>query len=240
VRSPKRRLGAPRFFPRDRANCRHADEIIFRLRLDYSVLDFSGEPLMRLRCAEVMTGFALLVFSGCGDPGQFVPIAPPGANIPKVSPDTAPAQAQGESVPDTGRPSHTVKVAEAHKPAPPTALGETKTTEKGVKYETLREGKGPVLAYGQRSTLDYEGKLASDDKVFDSSRARGKPLSCRIGGDPLIEGWEEGLPGMKVGEIRRLTIPPELAYKERGQPPKIPPNATLIFEVELLSVAPEE
>lgn len=195
---------------------------------------------MRLRCAEIMTGIALLVLAGCEDPGEIVPNAPPGISTPKVSPDTGPAEAQGETPSDTGQPARAITTAAAHKPAPPTALGETKTTEKGVKYETLKEGTGPVLVRGQRSTLHYEGRLQSDDSVFDSSRARKQPFSCRIGGDALIEGWDEGIPGMRVGEIRKLIIPPELAYGEKGQPPKIPGNATLIFEVELLSVAAED
>jgi FKBP-type peptidyl-prolyl cis-trans isomerase len=197
---------------------------------------------MRLRCVEIMIGFALLALSGCDDPGPIVPIAPPGANIPRVSPDAGPAEAMGETVPESqsSPPPNTVAVSAAHKPAPPTAIGETKTTEKGVKYETLREGTGPELKRGQRATFHYEGKLAADNTVFDESRSRNKPLSCRLGGDPLIEGWEDALPGMKVGEIRKLTIPPEMGYKEKGSPPKIPPNATLIFEVELLNIAVEE
>ena len=86
----------------------------------------------------------------------------------------------------------------------------------------------------------WANSLRMDNTVFDASRSKNKPLSFRIGGDPLIKGWEEGIPGMKVGEIRKLTVPPELGYGEQGKPPKIPPNATLIFEVELLSIAAEE
>jgi hypothetical protein len=195
---------------------------------------------MRSSCVKIMAGVALLVLAGCEEPGQIVPIAPPGANIPKVSPDATPSEAQGESVPTPGSAALAPNVAAAHKPAPPTVIGETKTTERGVKYQTLKEGTGAVLARGQRGTFHYEGRLEKDNKVFDSSRSKDKPMSVRIGGDPLIQGWEEGLPGMKVGELRKLTIPPELGYGEKGQPPKIPPDATLIFEVELLSIAAEE
>lgn len=199
---------------------------------------------MRPRFVEILTGFALLVLSGCDDPGPIVPIAPPGANVQRISPDAGPAEAQGEVVLDSASSATPANLsAAAHKPAPPTAIGETKTTEKGVKYETLKEGTGPELKRGQRATLHYEGRLAKDNKVFDESRSKNKPLSCRLGGDPLmplIEGWEDALPGMKVGETRKLTIPPELAYGEKGRAPKIPPNATLIFEVELLNIAVEE
>jgi FKBP-type peptidyl-prolyl cis-trans isomerase len=189
---------------------------------------------------EIMTGIALLILSGCEDPGPIVPIAPPGANVIRVSPDASPAEATGEAVAETGGVPAQVAAAAAFKPAPPTAIGETKTTEKGVKYETLKEGTGPELKRGQRASFHYEGRLASDNTVFDESRSKDKPLSTRIGGDPLIQGWEEGLPGMRVGETRKLIVPPELGYGEKGRPPKIPPNATLIFEVELLNIAAEE
>jgi FKBP-type peptidyl-prolyl cis-trans isomerase len=196
---------------------------------------------MRSRCVEIMTGIALLISFGCEDPGPIVPISPPGANIPRVSPDASPAEATGEAITDTGGVPAPVAAAAAYKPAPPTAIGETKTTERGVKYETLKEGTGPELKRGQRATLHYEGRLATDNMVFEESRSKNRPYSVRLGGDPpVIQGWEEGLPGMKVGETRKLTIPPELAYGERGSPPKIPPNATLIFEVELLNIAAEE
>src|SRR5262245_15150464 len=196
---------------------------------------------MKLRCVEIMTGFTLLFLSGCYDPGPIVPIAPPGANVPRISPDENPAEAQGEAVLETEGIPASVAAAAAHKPAPPTAIGETKTTEKGVKYETIQEGTGPELKRGQRATFHYEGKLQKDNSIFEDSRQLNRPLTTRMGGNPpLIEGWEDALPGMKVGEIRRLTIPPELAYGEKGKSPAVPPNATLIFEIELLSIAAEE
>ena len=117
------------------------------------------------------------------------------------------------------------------KPAPPTAKGETKTTEGGVKYETLKEGTGPELKPGEKASVRYEGKLENGTSSTLPTRSRRS-----IGVRPLIKGWEEGIPGMKVGEVRKLTIPPELGYGAAGQGPKIPPNATLIFEVELLGI----
>jgi FKBP-type peptidyl-prolyl cis-trans isomerase len=197
---------------------------------------------MRSPCARIITGLALLVLAGCGEPGEIVPIAPPGANIPKVSPDASPAEAQGETLPDMDTSAAPVvkTSAPAYKPAPPTAVGESRTTEGGVKYETLKVGSGPEYKWGQRGSFHYVGTLADSGKVFDSSRAKNSPYNIRIGGDSLIRGWEEGLPGMKVGEIRKLTVPPELAYKDKGFPPAIGPNATLVFEVELLSIAVEK
>ena len=121
--------------------------------------------------------------------------------------------------------------------APPTANGETKTTKGGVKYETIKEGTGAELKSGQAATFHYVGTLEKGE-VFDSTRTTNKPAKFRIGVDPLIKGWEEAVPGMKVGEVRKLTIPPAMGYGERGKPPTIPPNATLIFEVELVDIVP--
>jgi FKBP-type peptidyl-prolyl cis-trans isomerase len=121
--------------------------------------------------------------------------------------------------------------------SPPTAIGETKTTPSGVKYETLKAGDGPELKPGQTALFHYTGTLA-DGKVFDTSHQKDKdePRSFEIGADKVIAGWEEGVPGMKVGERRKLTIPPELGYGEQGNPPSIPPNATIVFEIELVKI----
>ena len=105
-----------------------------------------------------------------------------------------------------------------------------------LRVEILREGSGAVAAEpGAEVTVHYVGTLVSG-APFDSSRDRGKPFSIRLGENRVIKGWEEGLVGMRVGELRRLTIGPDKAYGARGRPPVIPPGATLIFEIELLSV----
>jgi FKBP-type peptidyl-prolyl cis-trans isomerase len=119
------------------------------------------------------------------------------------------------------------------KPAPPTAKGETKTTASGTKYETLKEGKGAEVKAGQSVTVHYTGTL-ENGKIFDSSRDRGKPATFRIGVGQVIKGWDEAVPGMKVGEIRKLTISPNAAYGALGKPPVIPSDATLIFEIEVI------
>jgi FKBP-type peptidyl-prolyl cis-trans isomerase len=164
-------------------------------------------------------------------------VAPPGANIPRPSPDTEPAAAVGEAPPTVDNPRPATAKAGDHKPALPTAKGEPKTTARGVKYETLKEGIGPELKFGEKAKVHYVGKLENGEE-FDSSRKREQAFPVRLGVDKVIEGWEEGIPGMKVGEIRKLTIPPDLAYKSEGRPPQIPPNATLVFEVELLEILP--
>ena len=101
--------------------------------------------------------------------------------------------------------------------------------------ETLRPGTGAEAKNGDNVTVHYVGTL-TDGKKFDSPRDRGKGFPFQLGAGRVIKGWEQGVLGMKVGELRKLTIPPHLAYGERGFPGAIPPNSTLIFEVELLEV----
>ena len=102
-----------------------------------------------------------------------------------------------------------------------------------VKVETLKVGTGDEAKTGDTVTVHYTGTL-TDGKKFDSSRDRGEPFDVTLGQKRVIAGWEEGLLGMKVGETRRLTIPPDLGYGARGAGNVIPPNATLVFEIELL------
>ena len=105
-----------------------------------------------------------------------------------------------------------------------------------LQIETLTAGDGMTAEAGKRVSVHYEGRLA-DGSVFDASRPRGQPFAFTIGAGQVIRGWEEGVDGMQVGESRRLTIPPELGYGAEGAGDVIPPNATLVFEIELLSVS---
>lgn len=98
----------------------------------------------------------------------------------------------------------------------------------------VKVGKGAMAESGKTVIVHYVGTL-QNGKKFDSSRDRGEPFSFRLGAGEVIKGWDEGIAGMKVGGIRKLTIPPELGYGARGVGP-IPPNSTLLFEVELLEV----
>ena len=104
-----------------------------------------------------------------------------------------------------------------------------------LKVEVIKEGTGVGAAKGQSISVDYTGKLEGG-KIFDSSIPRGQPFTLVLGEGQVIPGWEMGLLGMKVGEQRRLTIPPALAYGKNGIGGVIPPNATLIFEVEMKSI----
>jgi FKBP-type peptidyl-prolyl cis-trans isomerase len=114
--------------------------------------------------------------------------------------------------------------------------GKPKTMLGGLEYWDIKEGTGATAKNGQTVTVHYTGWL-TNGKKFDSSVDRGQPFTVRpLGSAPVIKGWNEGIVGMKVGGKRQLRIPPELAYGERGYPGAIPPNATLIFDVELLSV----
>lgn len=113
--------------------------------------------------------------------------------------------------------------------------GETVTTDSGLRYEDIKCGDGDEVEKGDSILVHYVGKLANG-KEFDSSRERGQPFEVAIGTGLVIQGWDEGIPGMREGGIRRLTIPPELGYGPAGAPPAIPKNATLVFDVEVLEI----
>lgn len=108
------------------------------------------------------------------------------------------------------------------------------TTPSGLRYEDVKVGDGPMAAPGNTVSVHYTGWL-TDGHKFDSSRG-GAPLEFRIGQHEVIDGWDEGLTGMKVGGRRKLVIPPALGYGPSGSPPVIPPNATLVFDVELMAL----
>jgi FKBP-type peptidyl-prolyl cis-trans isomerase FkpA len=111
----------------------------------------------------------------------------------------------------------------------------TNTTATGLIIEELAIGDGSEAAAGQSVTVHYTGWL-TDGTKFDSSKDRNDPFEFPLGARHVIAGWDEGVQGMKVGGRRKLTIPPSLGYGARGAGRVIPPNATLIFEVELLGV----
>jgi len=107
------------------------------------------------------------------------------------------------------------------------------TTASGLKYIDLVEGTGPTPQKGQTLSVQYTGTLQNGTK-FDSSYDHGKPFEFRLGVDPMIKGWDEGVKTMRVGGKRKLIVPPALGYAAQPKP-GIPPNSTLIFEIELLS-----
>lgn len=108
-------------------------------------------------------------------------------------------------------------------------------TDSGLKYNDTVIGDGAVAVKGQTVSVHYTGWLTDGEK-FDSSKDRNDPFQFPLGAGRVIRGWDEGVQGMKVGGTRRLTIPPQLGYGAAGAGGVIPPNATLVFEVELLAI----
>lgn len=108
------------------------------------------------------------------------------------------------------------------------------TTDSGLRYRIFKEGTGPKPEKGDKVKVHYTGKL-TDGTVFDSSKGRG-PFEFKVGTGQVISGWDEGVIDMQVGEVRELVIPPNLGYGSRGAGNLIPPDSTLVFEVELLEI----
>jgi len=131
---------------------------------------------------------------------------------------------------------------EAPVPAPnnAAAVPQRVVTPSGLHYEDLKIGDGEEARSGMRVSVHYTGWLKSRDgstgRKFDSSRDRGQPFRFPLGGGQVIQGWDEGVQGMRVGGVRRLIVPSALGYGMRGAGSSIPPNATLVFEIELISI----
>ncbi len=149
------------------------------------------------------------------------------------------AQGAGGAIPPNATLVFDVELVEILEggPASPTEVDPAtlQTNPQGVQYVDLVEGDGPVAGNGQMVTVHYTGWL-EDGTKFDSSLDRGDPFRFNLGLGQVIAGWDSGVRGMKVGGVRQLIIPANLAYGERGAGGVIPPNASLIFEVELLDV----
>jgi peptidylprolyl isomerase len=119
------------------------------------------------------------------------------------------------------------------KPAEQAQAGKMMQTKTGLQYQDLVPGTGMMPRQGQRVSVHYTGWLTNGQK-FDSSLDRGRPFEFTLGAGEVIKGWDEGVATMKVGGKRKLVIPPQLGYGARGAAGAIPPNATLVFEVQLL------
>lgn len=115
------------------------------------------------------------------------------------------------------------------------AFGIADLRPKSTKILDLKPGSGPAAKVGDQLVVHYVGQL-TDGKTFDSSKSRNVPIEVTLGRGMVIKGWDVGLVGMRVGGVRRLIIPPGEAYGEKGAPPVIAPNSTLVFEVELLGI----
>jgi len=176
-----------------------------------------------------------LTLAGCGAPPQIVPVVPPGAEVREIPPPdltSEPSTAVGESI-SAAKKENLAKI-EAIDPAAPPPITADEAKTQGLVIESDGGGKGEGAQVGKSVSVHYTGKL-KDGTVFDSSIQRGVPFTFFLGRGQVIKGWDAGLVGMKVGEKRKLTIPPGLAYGDGGSG-KIPPKSTLIFDVEMIAV----
>jgi FKBP-type peptidyl-prolyl cis-trans isomerase FkpA len=176
----------------------------------------AGVNATRALALALATG-AALVLAGCRDAGRGSEVDADGAAERRA--------AAGGST----------EVAQEYAPELGVDLDRMQRTESGLYYEDTQPGTGEEAEAGRHVVVHYTGHLP-DGSVFDSSVERGDPFDLVLGTGAVIGGWEEGLLGMREGGRRRLVIPPALAYGAGGRPPVIPPESTLIFDVELLQV----
>ena len=175
--------------------------------------------------------FSFLALAAC-QPTQTATPRPPGIQLPEISHDNTGDPICGPNAKWDG--TRCIRHASSANVGGPTSSGGLANLS--VVDVTL--GSGAEAKMGDLVSVEYTGTL-QDGTVFDSSRPRGKPLQFRLGTNQVIKGFERGVVGMKPGGVRRITIPPELGYGKKGVPPAVPPNATLIFEVELVSAGNE-
>jgi len=192
---------------------------------------------MRLPTTLLLAAFAVGCAAQAATPAAAPPPPPPAPSVVVVPlpPPTVVAVAPSPAPPAPRRPAappvDTTPVVDD--PPPPRAVG---LRPDGLEVTVLIAGSGRQAQAGDHLRVHYVGTLL-DGSPFDSSRKKGRsPFTFILGGGSVIKGWEEGVLGMQVGEVRRLVLPPELAYGERGRPPTIPAHATLVFEVELLAI----
>ena len=173
-----------------------------------------------------------LVATGCGgssEPSAADKYAARAEQEAKTQPKPQPAQAPVAQKVQPGPGEGDL----AKKPQIPKQTGQAPTK---LVAQDLIVGNGPEAKEGDQVSVQYVGVLHSNGKEFDSSWKRNQPFEFTIGSGNVIQGWDQGVLGMKVGGRRRLIIPPDLAYGPSGQPPTIPPNSTLVFDIDLKKV----
>ena len=178
-------------------------------------------PLALTRLLAVLAMLALVALAGCGgDDG-----------------DDGSAQSSDEQTQSTEEPSPSAQREAlkdtSTKPEIPKPTG---SPPRRLVKEDIVKGKGPAAKPGDNLTVNYVGVTFSTGEEFDASWDRGQPFTFAVGAQKVIQGWDEGLVGIRKGGRRMLTIPPEQAYGAQGQPPSIPPNAALVFIVDALKV----
>jgi FKBP-type peptidyl-prolyl cis-trans isomerase FkpA len=174
---------------------------------------------MRIRSSVVVLPVLLAALTACGERGEPAP--------EEVGEDSLAAETGSTTTPGEAPP------ASEFAPELGVDLGAMEATESGLYVLNVREGEGAEAVSGNTVVVHYTGWLPNGMK-FDSSRDRGEPFTFVLGEGRVIPGWEEGVAGMKVGGQRRLVIPPHLGYGPIGAGDVIPPDATLVFDVELL------
>jgi FKBP-type peptidyl-prolyl cis-trans isomerase len=192
-----------------------------------------NEPGMKPISAFLM----LAVLAGCSQPPaeNATPIAANTAvTTTTVDTTTTPATMQTPGMTETPGATET-SAASATPTDEATPIADEVKTKTGLRYQLFAKGKGDKAKKGDTVSVHYTGKL-TDGTKFDSSLDRNEPIDFVLGQGSVIPGWEEGIEGMQVGEKRKLTIPSDLAYGPQGRPPVIPPDATLVFDVELVDV----
>ncbi|HZS13908.1 MAG TPA: FKBP-type peptidyl-prolyl cis-trans isomerase [Candidatus Dormibacteraeota bacterium] len=201
-------------------------------------------PRRHPTAAALLLLAAGVLVSACGANGEG---APPDAGCPVgtvnscTSPTPEPSTATSGSSSSTSAAKDPCFTAPTPSPVPGgdafcTSVVISTTLPDGLAYGDIKQGTGPSPKQGQQVTVQYTGWLQSTGQMFDSSRLPGRsPFQFTIGGQ-VIPGWNEGVPTMQVGGKRRFIIPASLAYGAQGSPPTIPPNATLVFDIELLSI----
>jgi FKBP-type peptidyl-prolyl cis-trans isomerase len=188
----------------------------------------------KIRVPAVLVAGALLL-SGCGGSADESAADRFARTADQQAKTQTTAAADAEAAPTATKIEPTSGESDlSKKPKIPESTG---AAPKELKVEDLVEGKGAAAKNGDKLSVQYVGVLYDNNKEFDSSWSRGEePLEVTLGSGQVIPGWEQGLIGMKVGGRRKLTIPPDQAYGAQGQPPDIPANATLVFEIDLKKI----
>jgi len=191
------------------------------------------------RVVPWLTIALVVVIAGCKDSGTKSSTSGAGESQPAAGSATTPGGSASTSTGTSGSVSTGASAGSMSAGATSQATapaGQEITTASGLKYQDLVIGTGAEATVGHTVRVHYTGWL-TDGTKFDSSLDRGQPIEFPLGTSGIIRGWNEGLTGMKVGGKRKLTIPPDLGYGAEGRPPVIPPNATLVFDVELVGVS---
>jgi len=191
-------------------------------------------PRVRLIALPVLAATALAL-AACGSSAQESAADKFARTAESQAKTQTPASTQAATTPTATKITPTAGERDvSKKPKIPKSTG---PAPKQLKVEDLVVGTGPAAKAGDKLSVQYVGVLYNNNKQFDASWDRGKqPLSVTLGAGQVIPGWDTGLVGMKVGGRRKLTIPPDQAYGAQGQPPSIPPNSTLVFEVDLKKI----